>query len=138
MHVMPGVGDVAAETCSDQLLNVGDTVAVRILEAPDVRNRRDINPAIEIHHAGGDTRNGSIKALSKNGDLIGDAIMIRIRELIDGFLLECQVLPINRAVLVMIFETTARYLELSGSQFALIESKFLLRRGQGDIISNPE
>ena len=54
MHVMACVSDMTAEAGRHQLLHVSHAVAVGILEAPDIRDGRDVDPAVEIEDARGD------------------------------------------------------------------------------------
>ena len=95
MHVVAGISDVSAEASRDDFLQVRHAVAVGVLETPDVRNRGQVDPAIEIEHAGGDAGDRRVEAFGEDGDLVGDAVAVGIRELIDAFLMEGEILPVD-------------------------------------------
>ena len=56
VHVVAGIGDVSAKAGCDDFLHVRHAVAIRILEPPDVGDRGQVDPAVEIKYAGGDAR----------------------------------------------------------------------------------
>ena len=137
VHVVAGIGDVSAKAGCDDFLHVRHAVAIRILEAPDVGDRGQVDPAIEIKDAGGDARNRRVEAFGEDGDLVGDAVAIGVSELVDPFLVEGEILPVDRTVLVMVLKATPRRLHLPGGEFALVEGKFLRGRREADVIRNP-
>ena len=138
VHVVSGISDVSAETRRDDFLHVRHAVPVGVLEAPDVRDRGQVDPAVEIEHAGGDAGDRRIESFGEDGELVGDAVAIGVRELVDAFLVVGQVLPVDRPVLVMVFQAAARRLQPAGRQFLLVESEFLFRRRQADVIGDPD
>ena len=127
VHVVTGVGDVPAETRRDEFLELRHPVAVGVLEAPDVGDGRDVNPAVEIEHPGGDARHGGVEAFGEDGDLIGDAIPVGVGQLVDALLMEGEVLPVHRTVLVVVLEAAATGLQFAGREFPLVESQFIRR-----------
>ena len=54
MHVVAGIGDMCAETRRDDFLQVGDPVAIGVLQSPDVGDGGDVDPSVEVKHAGRD------------------------------------------------------------------------------------
>ena len=125
VHIMARIGDVSAETGRDDFLHVRHAVAVGVLETPDVRNRGQVDPAIEIEHACGDAGDRRVEAFGEDRDLVGDAVAISIRELVNAFLIEGEILPVDRAVLVMVLQAASAGLHLPGREFALIESELV-------------
>ena len=138
VHVMSGVGDVPAEAGRDDFLHVRYAVAIGVLETPDVRNRRHIDPVVKVEDAGGDARDRRVETFGEDRDLVGDAVAVGIGELVDAFLVEGEVLPVDRPVLVMVFQAASAGLQLARSEFALIESQFVGGRRQADVIRDPE
>ena len=137
MHVMAGVGDVAAETRGDEFLHVGHAVTVGILETPDVGDGGDVDPAIEVHDPSGDAGDGRVEAVRENRDLVSDTVTIGVAELIDSLLRDREVIPVDRTILVVVLESAARGLQLAGRQFTLKERQLLLRGSQADVVGNP-
>ena len=138
MHVVARIGDVSAEASGHDLLHVGDTVSIRVFQPPDIGNGRDIDPSVEIQHAGGDPGDGRVEAFGEDGDFVGDAVMVGIRELVDAFLEVGQILPVDAAILVVILEPSAPAFHFPGRQFALIEGKFVRGRSQADVVRDPD
>ena len=138
VHVVTGVGDVPAETRRDEFLELRHPVAVGVLEAPDVGDGRDVNPAVEIEDPGGDARDGGVEAFGEDGELIGDTIPVGVGQLVDALLMEGEVLPVHRTIFVVVLEAAATGLQFAGREFPLVESQFIRRRGQADVIGNPE
>ena len=127
VHVVTRIGDMSAEAGSYEFLYVRDTVAVGILEAPDVRDGGQVDPAVEIQHAGRDAGNRGVKAFGVDGDLVRDAVLVGVGELVDGLLRDPEVLPVDRAILVVILESAARGSQLARRQFALEQSQLFCR-----------
>ena len=138
VHVVAGISDVSAETGRDDFLQVRHSVSVGVLEAPDVRDRGHVDPAVEVEHAGGDAGNRRVEPFGEDRELVGDAVAIGIRELVDAFLMEGEILPVDRAVLVMVLQAASAGLHLSGREFTLIESQLVGGRGQADVVRYPE
>ena len=137
VHVMTGVGDVPTEAGRDDFLHVRYAVAIGVLEAPDVRDGGHVDPAIEIEDTRGDTRDRGVEALGEERHLVGDAVMVRVTELVDGLLVEGEILPVDRAVFVVVLQAASRRLHLPGGEFALVEGKFLRGRREADVIRDP-
>ena len=138
VHVVPGIGDMSSEAGGYEFLLVRDTVAVGILEAPDVRDGGHVDPAIEIQHAGRDAGDWGVEAFGVDGDLVRDAVVIGVGELVDGLLGDPEVLPVDRAIFVVILEPAARESQFARRQFALEERELFCRCSQGDVIRNPD
>ena len=138
VHVMSGVGDMTAEARGHEFLDVGDAVSVRVLQAPDVRDGRDVDPSVEVEHAGGDAGDGRIEAFREDRQFVGDAVVIGVGELVDAFLEMSQILPVDAAVLVVILEPAAGALQFARRQLALIEGQFVRRRSQADVVRDPD
>ena len=125
MHVVAGIGDVSAETGRDDFLHVGHAVAIAVLQSPDIRDGGHVDPAVKVEDAGGDARDRRIEPFGEDRDLVGDAIAVGISELIDAFLVEGEILPVDRPVLIMVFQATSAGLQLTRREFALIEREFV-------------
>ena len=138
MHVVAGIGDVSAETGRDDFLHVGHAVAIAVLQSPDIRDGGDVDPAVEIEDAGGDARDRRVEPFGEDRDLVGDAVAVGIREFVDAFLVEGEVLPVHRAVLVVVFQAASAGLQLAWREFSLIERELVGGRGQADVVRNPE
>lgn len=135
---MTGVGDVPTEAGRDDFLHVRYAVAIGVLEAPDVRDGGHVDPAIEIEDTRGDTRDRGVEALGEERHLVGDAVMVRVTELVDGLLVEGEILPVDRAVFVVVLEAPARRFQFSGRKIALVQGKLFGRGGQADVVRHPD
>ena len=127
VHVVTGVGDVPAEAGRHEFLELRHAIPVGVLESPDVGDSRDVDPAVEIEHSGGDARDGGVEAFGEDGELIGDAIPVGVGQLVDALLMEGEVLPVHRTVLVVVLEAAAPGLQFAGGEFPLVEGQFLRR-----------
>ena len=137
VHIVTGIGDVAAETSCDEFFHIGDTISVDVFEAPDVRDGGNVDPAIEVHDPGGDAGYGRVEAVRENRNFVSHAVTICVAELVDSLLRDREVLPVNRTVLVVILESAARGLQFAGRQFMLKKRQLLLRGSQSDVVGYP-
>ena len=137
MHVVTGIGDVDPEARDDEFLEVGDAVAIRILESPKVGLGGEVDPPIVIENPGRDAGPDGIESLREGGDLVGQTITIGVDQLVDAFLVDGEVLPIDAAIPIVILEATFRAAHDAGRHDALIESFLLQRGGQGHVLRDP-
>ena len=137
VHVVSRVGDVHAETMRDDLPLVGDAVVIRIAQAHEIRRDGDVNPAFVIQDARRDAGDDAVKTLGKDRHLVRCAIAIGVAKLVNALAVNGEVLPVDGAVLVVIFEVTAWQPQLPGGEFTLQEGFLFFDAGQRDVVRDP-
>ena len=137
VHVVSRVGEVNAEPVRDDFADVGDAIIVSVLEPPKIGRDRRVDPAIVIHHAGGDAGGFGVKPLGEDGHFVRRAIAVGVAELINALGERGEILPIDGAVAVVILEPTARCAQFSRRQFFAEKRAFVRDARQADIARDP-
>ena len=137
VHVVPGIGDVHAEAVRDDLALVGDAVVIRVAQAHEVGRDGDVNPAVVIQNACGDAGDDAVEALGEDGHLVGGAVVVGVAKLVNALAVNGEVFPVDRAVLVVIFEAAAWQAQLAGGEFAFQKGFLFRNAGERDIVGNP-
>ena len=137
VHVVPRIRNVNTETVRDHFTNIRHAVVVRILEAPQVRRDRRIDPAVVIHHTRGNPGDVGVKTFRKHRHLVRHAIAVRVAELVDALAEMREILPIDRPILVVIGQPAAGLAHFSGREHVAKKSRFLRDGAQPHIVRHP-
>ena len=137
VHVVAGIGDVDAEAVHENFADVGDAVVVGVFETPKIGRDGGVDPAIMVHHTGGDAGDGRIKTLGENGHLVGHAIAVGVAHLIDAFGGRREIFPVDGAVAVVVLERATRSADLAGREDVLEKSEFGVDAVERDVVGDP-
>jgi len=137
VHVVTRVRDVQSEAADELLALIGDAIVIDVAEPPQVGRDGGVDPAVVPEDARGDAGHLGVEALREDRDAVGRAVAVGVAQLVDALSVVGEVLPVDRAVAVVVAEPAARRAQPAGSEFPAEKLGLFLDRSEPHVVRDP-